>query len=156
MKIPQDGPAVPAEGSRPARPARTERFDKLYYYLGSEGRKCLKGLDANGIDDKDYDAAHTALSTCFGKTSNNIYQFHVLRSLKQGDDSMDKYYRRVKEQKELMKLEDLTKEELIELIVISHLVDTTKITSAKKKCLKDGLNLKQFLDHCRSCEQTDH
>ncbi len=167
MNIPEDSAAVPAVEAIPASegqeatpavpgvPAKTERFDKLWHYLGKEGRKCLKGLENNGVEARDYNAAQTALTACFGKSANNIYQFHVLRSMRQGEDSMDKYYRRIKEHKELMKLESLSKEQLIELIILSHLVDTTSNKSAMKKCLKDGLGLKQFLDHCRLCEQTD-
>ena len=90
MKVPEDQPAA---GGRPAIPAKTERLDKFCHYLGGEGQKCIKGLDDNVIEAKNFTAAHTAQTTCFSKTANKIYQFHVLHSMRQGDNSMDKSYK---------------------------------------------------------------
>ena len=57
---------------------------------------------------------------------------------------------------DLMKLNELTVVQLIELLILSQLVNSTNNNGARRKALKDGLNLKRFLDHARTCEQTEH
>ena len=59
-----------------------EKFVKLYHYLNST-RKVLKKLDENGIEEKDYEKAKTALSDYFSPKRNSIYLLNQLYHMKQ-------------------------------------------------------------------------
>ena len=135
-----------------------KQFDLLWHYIGNQTRRTLKQLDNNGVEDKSYPTAHKALSAHYAPALNRIYQMHVLADIKQGEtESMDSFYSKVKERIDMMKLSDLNVQQLINLITISQLVNNTVSKPTKKKALKDGdITVKDFLDHARTCERTDH
>ena len=163
LNVEEDTPAVQAadaEGDAAAVvaiPARTRRFELLWHYIGKDSRKTLKKLANNGIDTKEYRRAHEALTAQFAPILNRIYQMHVLAEIKQGEkESMDSFYTKIKERVDMMKLEEMTVQQLIDLITMAQLVNKTTNMPAKRKALKEGnLTLRAFLDHARIVERTD-
>ena len=135
-----------------------KQFDLLWHYIGNQTRRTLKQLENNGVEDKSYVKAHKALSAHYAPTLNRIYQMHILADIKQGEtESMDSFYSKVKERVDMMKLDELNVQKLINLITISQLVNNTVNKTTKKKALKDGnITVKDFLDHARTCERTEH
>ena len=119
-------------------------------------RSILKKFENNGIADEDYTAATKALDAHFKPKMNRVYLMHLLHQCKQKqDESMDSFYMRVKVTMEPLELSKLAVEELIELITLSQLVNNTSNNSLRKKALKDGLSLKNFIDCARSHERAD-
>ena len=62
---------------------------------------------------------------------------------------------RVKETVDMMDLTKLNAIPLIELLILSLLVNNTSNNSVKRKALKNGLPLKDFLNHARNCEHSE-
>ena len=151
MQIEADHAEVDAD-----HPASTQWYDLFWHYIGKETRKKLKKIEDNGIAAKNYTKASEALTKYFAPTLNRVYQMHVLSETKQAaSESMDAFYMRVKERIDLMSLNQLNVPQLTDLLIMSQLVNNTNNVSAKRKALKDGLSLKAFLDHARTCERTD-
>ena len=81
---------------------------------------------------------------------------HLVHSMKQGEgDSMDNFYVRIKDEVDKMKLTDLNTNEIVELIILSQLMNNTHNTSLKEKAIKDNQSLQQFREFARTSELTD-
>ena len=133
-----------------------DKYALLYHFIGQPVRSILKKLENNGIADEDYTAATKALEAHFKPKMNRVYLMHLLHQCKQKqDESMDSFYMRVKVTMEPLGLSKLAVAELIELITLSQLVNNTSNNSLRKKALKDGLSLKNFIDCARSHERAE-
>ena len=133
----------------------TQRYYKLYHYLGAT-RNILKKLDNNGIANKSYNEAKTALDIHFCPKRNNIFLLNQLHNMKQEQsESMDNFYMRVKSQVQLLKLDDLSGSQIAELLTLAQLVNCTNEPLLRTKALKDNLKLRQFLDHARAFEMAN-
>jgi hypothetical protein len=152
MNIPDDREA------RHNQPARTQRYAMLWHYIGKDTRRILKKLDENGIEDMNYVKAKDALAKYFTPDTNRIYQMHILNEIKQQEgESMDNFYTRVKEKADLVQLQALTRNKIIELVVLSCLVQNTNNVGAKRKALKTpDMDIKGFLTYARAAELADH
>ena len=62
---------------------------------------------------------------------------------------------RVKEKMSYLELSKMKMDEITDLLTIPQLVNNTNNTALRKKALRDGLNLKTFLDHARAFERAD-
>ena len=133
-----------------------EKYCKLYHYLGST-RSILKKLDNNGIANKSYDEAKSALDTYFCPKRNTIYLLNQLHHMKQEpDETMDSFYMRVKSQVQLLNFEDLTGAQITETLTLAQLVNCTNEPMLRTKALKDNnLKLKDFLTHARAFEMAN-
>jgi len=81
---------------------------------------------------------------------------HVIHSMKQGEaESMDNFYVRVKDEVDKMKLTDLNVNQLVELVILSQLVNCTNNTALTRKAIKDNQNLTQFREFARTSELTE-
>ena len=150
MNVPDDAPG--AENT----PAKTQWYKLFYHYIGPESRIVLKQCSENGMDSSDYGKAKKALTDRFSPSLNRMYQMNILYDIKQNEgESMDSFHQRVKEKVDDMKLNDLTKAQLIELITMAQLVNNTTNISAKRKAIKDNQILKDFLDNARTIERTE-
>lgn len=88
---------------------------------------------------------------------NNVLVINSIQQIKQQDgESMDNFYMRVKEEAALLDIANLSKEQLIELFILAQLVHCCTNNMLKKKALKDGLSLKDFLATARAFERADH
>jgi len=134
----------------------SEKFDKLYHYLGST-RKTLKKLSSNGIAARDYTAAKKALTEYYCPQRNTIYLLNQLHHMRQkNEESMDAFYMRVRAQMDLIKLTSRSAEEIEELLVLAQLVNTTIEPALRTKALKEkDLALKNFLTHARAHEMAN-
>ena len=138
------------------RPASKQWYRLFIHYIGEDCRKLLKQLENNGAVNKDYAMAHTALTKHFSPALNRIYQLNVLSEQTQiAGESMDSFYHRVKEKIDAMKLTVLSKENIIELMTMSQLVNNCTDISAKRKAIKDNQSLKEFLASARAFERTE-
>ena len=133
-----------------------DKFSKLYHYLGNT-RRTLKKLDDNGIQQKSYTSAKTALTTYFCPKHNVIFLCNQLYTMRQNENEpMDVFYMRVKEQAQLLDLTSRTAAEINELLILAQLVNTTNEPALRTKALKDSnLKLKDFLDHARAYEMAN-
>ena len=68
---------------------------------------------------------------------------------------MDSFYMRVKEKMSYLESSKMKIDKITELLTTSQLVNNTNDTALRKKALKDGLNLKTFLDHARAFKRAD-
>ena len=157
MQIPDDRQAVvDAENPRNNVAAVTERYRLFWHFIGNDSRKLLKKCDENGIETSDFAKAHAALTKKFSPTLNRLYQMHMVHSMKQGEaESMDNFYVRVKDEVDKMKLTDLTVNELIELIVLSQLVNNTHNSKLTRKAINDNQSMQQFREFARTTELTE-
>ena len=138
------------------RPASKQWYRLFIHYIGEDCRKLLKQLENNGAANKDYAMAHTALTKHFSPALNRIYQLNVLsEQIQNTGESMDSFYHRVKEKIDAMKLTELLKENIIELMTMSQLVNNCTDISAKRKAIKDNQSLKEFLASARAFERTE-
>ena len=138
------------------RPASKQWYRLFIHYIGEDCRKLLKQLENNGAANKDYAMAHTALTKHFSPALNRIYQLNVLsEQIQNTGESMDSFYHRVKEKIDAMKLTELSKENIIELMTMSQLVNNCTDISAKRKAIKDNQSLKEFLASARAFERTE-
>ena len=157
MQIPEDGPAVvDADHPENNRAARVERYNLFWHYIGTDCRKRLKKCDENGIATSDYTAAHKALTAKFNPTLNRLYQMHVVHSMRQAEsESMDNFYVRVKDEVNKMCLSELNVQQLIELIILSQLVNNTHNQHLTRKAINNNHSLQEFREHARTTELTD-
>ena len=133
-----------------------DKYALLYHYIGQNVRSILKKLDKNGSGNEDYKEAKAALDGYFKPKMNRIYLMHVLHQCKQGqEETMDSFHMRVKEAMVPLELEKLSVNELIELMTISQLVNNCNNTALRKKTLKDGLSLHDFMSNARSYERAE-
>ena len=133
-----------------------DKFSKLYHYLGNT-RRTLRKLDDNGIQQKSYTSAKTALTTYFCPKCNVIFLCNQLYTMRQNENEpMDVFYMRVKEQVQLLDLTSRTAAEINELLILAQLVNTTNEPALRTKALKDSnLKLKHILDHARAYEMAN-
>ena len=135
-----------------------EKKDKramLKHYIGSEGRKLLSKLDNTGGDD-DYDTPVKALTGYFAPKMNRVFLMNSLHQIKQKPgETMDSFHMRIKEKITLLDLGDLSVDAITELITLAQIVNNCTNNSVRKKALKDGLSLKDVLDHARALERAE-
>ena len=133
-----------------------DKYALLFHYVGQQTRNILKKLEDNGCADEDYNKAKAALEGHFKPKMNRVYLMHVLHQCRQGSsETMDTFYMRVRECMAPLELEKLTVQELTELITLSQLVNNTSNNGLRKKALKDGLSLKDFITNARSYERAE-
>ena len=157
MQIPEDQQAV-ADEANPAnnRNAVTDRYKLFWHFMGNDTRKLLKKCDDNGIETLDYAKAHAALTKKFNPTLNRLYQMNVVHSMKQGEaESMDNFYVRVKDEVDKMMLTDLQVNQIIELIILAQLVNSTHNAKLTRKAINDSQSLTQFREFARTTELTE-
>ena len=149
MDVPDDDLTV--------NPAKTRRYKFFIHYVGEHTRKILKNLENNGMLKKNLSAAKICLDSYFSPRLNRVFQLNVLSNITQEEDeSMDSFFHRVKKQIQDMSLDVVSKNELIEFMTISQLVNKTNNLQIKRKAIKDNQNLKELLNSARSFELTDH
>ena len=157
MQVQDDAPAV-VDAANEANnvAARTERYRLLWHYIGQDCRKRLKKCDNNGIENASFTQAHTALTRTFSPTLNRLYQMHVVHGMKQGEaESMDSFYVKVKDEVDKMRLNDLNVQQIIELIILSQLVNNTSNPALTRKAIKDNQSLQRFRNTARTTELTE-
>lgn len=127
----------------------------LMHYVGADARKLVKQLPNTG-EANTCQPLVTALSNYFLPKQNRIFSFHQLLQLKQEkEETMDSYYVRVKEKVNLLKLHELTPGKTEELLALAQLVNNCHNSSLRRKAIRDGVTLEQFLSLARSQEVTD-
>ena len=132
----------------------TDQKAMLYHYIGGDARKLLKKLP--GGEDCNYDTALELLNEYLALQMNRVYLMNTLQQVKQkSGETMDSFYMRVKEKMSYLELSKMKIDEITELLTISQLVNNTNNTALRKKALRDGLNLKTFLDHARAYKRAD-
>ena len=126
------------------------------HYMGSSTRKLLKKLDDNGVEDEDFKQAKTALTSYFAPKMNRVYIMNSIQQLhqKQGE-SMDNFHMKVKEKIDLLNLAELSVPLISDLLTLSQLVNNTAHSSLRRKALKDGSSLKDFLKEARAFERAE-
>ena len=88
---------------------------------------------------------------------NRVFLINSLQQVKQtATESVDAFYMRVKEKYNPLKLEELTPAQIGELVILAQLVNHCTNNSLRKKALKDGMQLKDFLSHARAFERAEH
>ena len=129
----------------------------LVHYAGGDVRKLLKKLpEIPGEDKTVYETAKEALTSYFSPKMNRVYLMYALLQLKQKPgETMDSFHMRVQEKMKPIDLESLTKAEIIDLLRLTQLVNNCTNTTLRKKALKDGLKIDDFLDHARASERAD-
>ena len=87
---------------------------------------------------------------------NKVYLMNVFQNIKQSEsETVDSFYMRGKAAVSMLSPETMSQAELIELLTLSQLVNNCTITAIRKKALKDGLKLRDFLDNARAYELTE-
>ena len=66
---------------------------------------------------------------------------------------IDNSYIRVSEKVKETKLEDLEKNQIIELIKLAQPIDNCRVTEVKKKAIRDGLSLEKWMDTDRATDR---
>ena len=138
--------------------SETDKRNMLLYYVGSDTRKILKKLDNTGVEGQDgeYTKPKAALQAYFVSKMNKVYLMNVLQNIKQSEsETVDSFYMRVKAAVAMLNPETMSQAELIELLTLSQLVNNCTNTAIRKKALKDGLKLCDFLDNARAYELTE-
>ena len=138
--------------------SETDKRNMLLYYVGSDTRKILKKLDNTGVEGQDgeYTKPKAALQSYFVPKMNKVYLMNVLQNIKQSEsETVDSFYMRVKAAVSMLNPETMSQAELIELLTLSQLVNNCTNTAIRKKALKDGLKLRDFLDNARAYELTE-
>lgn len=127
----------------------------LLHYTGTEVRKLFKKLQNTG-GNQDYDAAKKALTDYFSPKMNRVFLMNTLQQIKQlPGESIDTFYMRIGEKMHALELDAIGKEEIIELVTLSQLVTGCADANVRKKALKDGLKLEDFVKTARSFERAD-
>ena len=127
----------------------------LTHFGGQDVRKLLKKLDQSEGDNV-YDKAVKALTKFFAPQMNRVYLMNSFLQVKQRpSETVDSFYMRVKEKAEPLAFDKLEKDEIIELVTLAQLVNNCCNSSLRKKALKDGMKLKDFLSNARAIERAD-
>ena len=134
----------------------------IVHYAGGEVRKLLKKHPEctdlpTGRDKPDvYEKAQSTLHECFSPKMNRVYLMNALHQVKQKTrEAVDTFYMRVQETVNLLHLEEMTKEEIAELITLAQLVNNCTRNSLHKKAPKDVLKLTGFLSHTCAFERAE-
>lgn len=151
--------AMNIESDKPAtgdHAAKTHWYRLFMHYIGEDSRNILKQLDNNGIEAKSFSKGKKALNDHFSPKLNRVFQSSVLAEIRQdAGESTDSFYHRVKRQIDSMNLKEMSKEQLIEFITLSQLVNNSSNTAARRKAIKDNQTLTEFLSTARAMERTD-
>ena len=140
----------------------TDKEDKkamLVHYAGGNVHKLLKTLPTPESADREevYKTAITTLTDYFAPKMNSVYLMNSLQQVRQNPgETVDAFYMRVQEKAEPIKLADMSKEQIADLIILAQLVNHCTNNSLRKKALKDGLTLTDFLSHARAFERAEH
>ena len=134
------------------------RRTMLLYYMGGSTRKVVKRLDNIGQDtDEDcYEKIITALNNHFTPKLNRVYGMNMLQQVRQRPgETIDNYLVRVKEKIAAIQIDKLNKDQIIELITLTHLVNYCSNKSVKHKAIRDDLSLDNFLKTARAAERAE-
>ena len=131
------------------------KYDLLWHYMGRDGRCILKDLRDNGEADHDFNKARKALTDFFNPKINRNFLLHAALQLNQSSETMDKFYMRIKEKITKVELLKMSPGEIEELIVLVILISGCNQTDFRKKTLKDGLSLQEFLKLARASEMAE-
>ena len=140
--------------------SEADKRNMLLYYIGSDTPKIFqkKNLDNTGVEveDGEYTKPKAALQAYLVPKMNKVYLMNVLQNIKQSEaETVDSFYMRLKAAVSMLSPETMSQAELIELLTLSQLVNNCTITAIRKKALKDGLKLRDFLDNARAYELTE-
>ena len=81
---------------------------------------------------------------------------YVVSTLKQQDaETMDHFYEHVKNEAYKMNFEEIQVGALLNLIILSQLVNSTHNSKLRRKAINDNFNLQQFRDYARAPELTE-
>ena len=109
--------------------ARWKR-NMLLHYIGTGGRKLLKCVEDI---DGDYTRPINAVNDYFKPKLNHVHLMNMLHQFQQKPcESIDNFYIRVNEKVKEMKLEELEKNQIIELIKLAQLVNNCRVTGEKE------------------------
>ena len=138
--------------------SETDKRNMLLFYIGSDTRKILKKLDNTGVEGQggEYTKPKAALQAYSVPKMNKVYLINVLQNIKQSEsETVDSCYMRVKAAVSMLSPETMYQAEIIEVLTLSQQVNNCTITAIRKKPLKDGLKLRDFLDNARAYELTE-
>ena len=124
-----------------------EKRNMLMHYLGTPGRKLIKRLDDIGEVGKDdsYKKPKVALNKYFKPKFNRVYLMYMMHQTEQGpSESIDSFYIKLCDKMADINLEDLEKNNIIDLIKLSQMVNNCKDKGLKKKAIRDGLSVTDF------------
>jgi hypothetical protein len=138
-----------------------EQRKMLVYYIGNSGRKIIKRLPAadvgTGTEDNCYTLITTALDNHFKPKLNRVFGMNMLHQLRQrSGETIDNFLIRVREKVAAIEFEKLTKNEIIDLITLAHMVNHCTNKQVKHKAIRDDLNLTKFLATARAAERAEH
>ncbi|KAI0215781.1 hypothetical protein LSAT2_032170 [Lamellibrachia satsuma] len=104
-----------------------EKRNMLLHYIGAGGRKLLKCIEDIG-GDGDYTGPINALNGYLKPKLNRIYLMNMLHQFQQKPcESIDNFYIRVNEKVKEIKLKELEKNKIIELIKLAQLVNNCQV-----------------------------
>ena len=110
-----------------------EKRNMLLHYIGAGGKKLLKCLEDIG-GDGDYTRPINELNGYFKPKLNRVYLMNMLHQFQQKPcDSIDNFYIRVNEKIKEIKLEELEKNQIIELINLAQIVNNCLVTEVKRR-----------------------
>ena len=130
----------------------------LKFYIGASGRKVMKRLDGTGADDdaEGYTKLRTALNKHFTRTLNRVYGMNILHQVHQRQgESIDNFAIRVKERVATIEMEKLSRNQIIELITLAHMVNNCNDKHVKHKAIRDDLDLSNFMACARASERAE-
>ena len=87
---------------------------------------------------------------------NRVYLMNSLHQVRQNTgETIDSFHMRIQEKLVPLNLDKMTTTELTELITLSLLVNYCSNNNLRKKALKDGLDLENFLKNARAFERAE-
>ena len=135
---------------------KQEEGGLLIYYAGAAVRKIIKIIPEVDIN-SNFTDLKTALNKYFTPKLNRCYGMNTLHQIKQKQgEPIDSFCLRVKEKVAAINLEALAKQDLINLVILSHMVNSCVDKSVKHKAIRDDLNLEAFMKTARAAERADY
>ena len=137
-----------------------DKHAMLTHYVGTEVRKLMKKLpDPTGENTPTdaYEKAKGKLDEYFAPKMNRVYLMNSLHQVRQntGETTSDSFHMRIQKKLVPLNLDKMTTTELTELITLSQLVNYCSNNNLRKKALKDGLDLENFLKNARAFERAE-
>ena len=132
------------------------KYSLLHWYVGDDFQQILNELENNGGTEEDYEKAKVALNGYFNPQMNAIYLLHAALQLQQSSlENMDKFHMRVKEKMSLVELSKKSADEIEKLFILVILIAGCRKSELRKRTLKDGLSLSDFLKLARATEMAE-
>ena len=134
-----------------------DKHSMLTHYVGTDVRKLMKKLPnptGENMPTDVYEKAKGKLDEYFAPKMNRVYLMNSLHQVRQNTgETTDSFHIRIQKKLVPLNLDKMTTTELTELTTLSQLVNYCSNNNLRKKALKDGLDLENFLNNARAFER---